>query len=84
MSNHEKKTVTIIVEATEHEWPKDEITYTEVVTLEFPDFAQHPERTYSVKYTRGHGSKPEDILAPGESVKVKERMTFNVSDTTQS
>ena len=79
-----KKTVTIYVEGTPHEWPKGEITYAEVVTLEVPDYPQHPEITYSVKYKRGHGNKPEGILAPGESVKVKEEMSFNVSDTGQS
>lgn len=80
----EKKTVTIVVEGTPHEWPKDEITYAEVVTLEVPDYAQHPEITYSVKYKRGHGNKPEGILAPNSSVKVKEGMVFSVSDTGQS
>lgn len=79
-----KKTVTIIVEGTQHEWPKDEITYAEVVTLEFPDYTQHPEITYSVKYKRGHGEKPEGILSPGGSVKVKEGMVFSVSKTNQS
>jgi len=79
-----KKTVTIIVEGTPHEWPKDEITYAEVVTLEVPDYPQHPEITYSVKYTRGHGNKPEGILVPGASVKVKEGMIFSVSETGQS
>jgi hypothetical protein len=79
-----KKTVTIIVEGTPHEWPKDLITYAEVVTLEVPDYAQHPEITYSVKYSRGHGDKPEGILVPGASVKVKEGMIFNVSETGQS
>ncbi|HEX8174066.1 MAG TPA: multiubiquitin domain-containing protein [Pyrinomonadaceae bacterium] len=80
----EKKTVTIVVEGTPHEWPKDEITYDEVVTLEVPDYAQHPEITYSVKYKRGHGNKPEGILSPNSSVKVKEGMVFSVSDTGQS
>jgi hypothetical protein len=79
-----KKTVTIIVEGTPHEWPKDLITYAEVVTLEVPDYAQHPEITYSVKYSRGHGDKPEGILVPGASVKVKGGMIFNVSETGQS
>ncbi len=46
----DKKTVTIIVEGTPHEWPKTEISYAEVVTLEVSDYAQHPEITYSVKY----------------------------------
>ena len=80
----EKKIVTIIVEGTPHEWPKGEITYSEVVTLEDPDYPQHPQITYSVKYKRGRGNKPEGILAPGASVKVKERMVFNVTETGQS
>lgn len=81
---HDKKTVTIIVEGTPHEWPKDEITYAEVVTLEVPDYPAHPEITYSVKYRNGHGNKPEGILVPGASVKVKEGMVFSVSSTGQS
>jgi hypothetical protein len=80
----ERKTVTIIVEGTPHEWPKGEITFAEVVTLEVPNYAQHPEITYSVKYKRGHGDKPEAILSPGGSDKVKEGMIFSVSETGQS
>jgi len=79
-----KKTVTIIVEGTPHEWPKDQITYAEVVTLEFPDYPRHPEITYLVKYQNGHGNKPEGTLSLGGSVKVKDGMIFNVSDTGQS
>lgn len=80
----EKKIVTIIVEGTPHEWPKEEITYVEVITLEVPDYPQHPDITYSVKYKRGQGSKPEGVLSPGASVKVKEGMIFSVSETGQS
>lgn len=79
-----KQTVTIIVEAVQHEWQKGEITYAEVVTLEVPNYSQHPEITYSVKYKKGHSSKPEGILPPGGSVKVKEGMIFSVSETGQS
>lgn len=82
--DHPTRTITIIVEGTPHEWPKNEISYAEVVTLEVPDYAQHPEITYSVKYKRGHGSKPEGILAPGDTVRVKEGMIFSVSPTGQS
>jgi hypothetical protein len=79
-----KKTVTIIVEGTPHEWPKGEITYAEVVTLEVPDYPQHQDITYTVKYKNGHGDKPEGILSPGASVKVKEEMVFSVRETGQS
>ena len=78
------KEVTIIVEGTPHEWPKGAITYAEVVTLEVPDYAQHPEITYAVKYKRGKGNKPEGVLVPGGSVEVKEGMIFSVSETGQS
>lgn len=85
MEQEKTKTVTIIVEGTPEEVDKnEEITYDKVVTFAFPDFPQHPERTYSVKYKRGLGEKPEGILEPGGKVKVKDQMIFNVTPTGQS
>jgi len=79
------KTVTIVVDGTPYEVPKnDRITYAEVVTLAYPDYPQHPEITYSVTYDKGANGKPEGILSPGESVKVKEGMSFRVNRTGQS
>jgi hypothetical protein len=79
------KTVTVVVDGTPYEVPKkDFISYSDIVTLAYPDFAQHPEITYSVTYTRGHSDKPEGILSPGESVRVKEGMSFRVNRTGQS
>lgn len=80
----EARGVTIIVEGTPHEWLKRSITYAEVVTLLDPSFPQHPEVTYSVTYHRGPAHHHEGILSPGDSVKVKEGMVFNVSRTGQS
>lgn len=76
--------IEIIVEGTPHLWHKNEISYDEVVTLEVPDYASHPEITYSVKYKKGPGIKPEGILTKGAIVKVKTGMVFNVSETGQS
>ena len=78
------KMVTIFVNGTPHEEEKNEITYQEVVTLGFPDYPQHLERTYSVTYERGPGEKPEGILSPGGIVRVKECMRFTVKHTGQS
>jgi len=84
-SESREKTVTILVDGTPHVVRKKEyITYAEVVTLAHPDYPQHPEITYSVTYTRGHGDKPAGILSPGGSVKVKEGMSFVVNRTGQS
>lgn len=80
--NQSKKEVAIVVEGTEHAWPKDEISYEEVVGLEVAN--PSPQTTYSVTYKRGQGDKPEGILAPGAQVKVKEGMVFHVSETGQS
>lgn len=85
--NHQEdlKTVTIIIEGAPHSWPKDEeISYSQVVTFEVPDYPQHPEKNYTVTYHKGHGEKPEGILVPGAFVKVREGMIFNVSETGQS
>lgn len=79
-----KVTITIIVEGTAHQWHKKKISFDQVVTLEVPDYAQHPEITYSVKFTNGPPNRPEGTLAKGESVRVKDGMIFNVSETGQS
>lgn len=76
--------VTIIVEGTPHQWLKPTITYAEVVTLFDPNYPQHPEITYSVKFKNGPNHKQEGILSPGASVKVKDHMVFNVCATGQS
>lgn len=84
-AEHGDQMVTIIVDGTPHEVPKRElITYAEVVTLAYPDYPQHPEITYSVTFTKGHSEKPEGILPPGGSVRVKEGMAFVVDRTGQS
>lgn len=81
---NEKKLVTIVVNASPHQWPKEEISYAEVVTIAFPEFPQHPELTYSVTFKKGHGNSPEGILAPEGEVKTKEGMVFIVTSTGQS
>ena len=87
MANEEKdkkKQVTIVIDGTEHEVEKDEMTYVEIRTLADPEFPLHPNTTYSVTYKRGPGNKPEGTFSPGGSVKVKDGMVFNVSRTGQS
>ena len=82
---HEEKYVTIIVEGTPHQWLKGEdISYAQVVSLEVPGYSPTSGISYAVKYTRGDGHKPEGVLAPGGSVKVKDGMVFSVSETGQS
>ena len=79
-----KEEVTIIVNGTRHEVPRGRITYAQVVTLDVPDYPEHPEINYSVKYTHGPKHKPEGTLSPGGSVEVREGMVFCVTPTGQS
>lgn len=84
-SKPDEKKVTIIINGTLFKEIKNEVmTYEEIVTLAFPDFPQHPERNYSVRYVRGHGDKPEGILSPEGKVKIKDGMEFTVTPTGQS
>ena len=78
------KTVTIIVEGTPHKWEGEKITYAQVVTLEVPNYAEHPEVTYSVKFKNGPRKRPEGSLSAGASVEVRDGMIFSVSETGQS
>ena len=78
----QRKDITIVINGTPHVVPKDEMTFQEIVTL--AQLATGPNVSYTVNYRRGHGNKPEGILSPGGSVKVKDGMIFNVSETGQS
>lgn len=76
--------VEILVNGKPKEVEKGIVSFDTIVTLAFADYAQHPERTYSVTYKKGHGEKPEGILSPGSNVKVKNGMQFKVKHTGQS
>ena len=60
------KQVTIIVNGTQKTVDKDDLTYDEVVHLAFETPPYGENTLFSVSYVRGHGHKPEGILAPGE------------------
>ena len=79
------KIVTIVVEGTSHEWPKNEkISFDQVVVLVYPDYTPSDGKAYTVTYERGEGNKPEGQLVKGGSVKVKDGMIFHVSRTGES
>lgn len=81
----EDKLVTIFVEGTPHEWPKNEsISFNQIVIWVFPDFSPSDGRTYTVTFEKGPDDKHEGQLVKGSSVKVKDGMIFNVSRTGES
>jgi hypothetical protein len=78
------KEITIVVNGTQKSVHKEEFTFDEIVKLAFDNPPYGENTLFSVTYRRGHGHKPEGILAPGESVKVKDGMIFDVTATDKS
>lgn len=76
--------VTIVVNGREKVVTSKELTFEEVVALAFDKPPSGPNIMFTVTYRRAHGNKPEGALSPGESVKVKEGMIFNVTATDKS
>jgi hypothetical protein len=78
------QTVTIIVNARPKTVQKDEITFEEIIRLAYDNPPSGPNWVFTVTYHRGHGNKPEGSLHAGESVKVKDKMVFDVTATDKS
>ncbi|MFA6715531.1 MAG: multiubiquitin domain-containing protein [Victivallaceae bacterium] len=81
--NH-KKEYTIIVNTQEKKVYKKELSFMEIVILAFEHPLVDANNTYTIKYRRGVGNKPEGILAPGQTVRIKEGEIFNVTPTHKS
>ena len=78
------RAVTLIVNTREKKWEKPQISFEEVVTLAFGSYSQDPNVIYTVTFSHGPKPKHEGTLVRGQSVKVKNEMVFNVSQTNKS
>lgn len=75
---------TIIINATSYEVPDKELSYEQVVNLAYDGAPPTGENVViTVTYSRGENGKSGDML-PGDTVKVKSRMVFDVSATDRS
>lgn len=78
------KEYNIFVNGRRKQWKEDDITFEQVVSLAYEGNPPHGENIiFTVAYRRAHGNK-EGTLVPGESVKVKEGMIFDVAYTDKS
>ena len=78
------KEITVVVNGTQKTVDKDDISFDEIVRLAFDNPPYGSNTLFTITYRRGHGNKPEGILAEGESVKTKEGMVFDVTATDKS
>ncbi|MCY3576495.1 MAG: multiubiquitin domain-containing protein [bacterium] len=81
--NKEKGTP-IVVNGRWFKVPGELITYEEVVQLAFEVPPVGEYIVYTVTYRGGSRPKPEGSLAPGQSIKVRPEMVFNVTATDKS
>lgn len=79
-----KKGKYIDVSGTIHLWNKKTISYEEIVELFTGSKNIPPNRAFSVTYYNGVLEKPKGSITPGNSIKVKSKMLFHVSETNQS
>lgn len=81
---HGKQPVTIFVNTREFPWEEREISYEQVYGLAFPDEPLNDGDVVRIEYSRAHGSSGDGALHPGEKVKVKPNMVFDVYVTVRS
>ncbi|MFV0387696.1 MAG: multiubiquitin domain-containing protein [Pyrinomonadaceae bacterium] len=79
----QNKEYKIIVNAREKLFKGSEISFNQVVELAFGTVSTNPNIVYSVTYKRGQGNK-EGSMDKGDTVKVKEGMIFDVTQTDKS
>lgn len=77
------KPVTIFVNGTEYELPKESISYEELLELIGAPALPEGQR-YSVQYSKGQGKKPTGTLIEGETVQAKKGMEFDVTPANRS
>jgi hypothetical protein len=80
----QKKEVIIFVNSREKAWSEKAIDYEQVIILAFGSISSNPDISYSVTYKKGNNDRPEGIMVQGDSVKVKDGMRFNVTQTNRS
>ena len=78
---YSEQVFTIIVNGQEKTVTKKLLTYEEIVVLAFE---AQPNFEYTITYRKGPNSNKEGSLEPGEVVKIKNRMIFNVTATNKS
>ncbi|WP_445220482.1 multiubiquitin domain-containing protein [Bradyrhizobium sp. Pa8] len=74
---------TIVVNGRSKKWTKDKISYDELVALSGLPLPEGPNPGFTITYHNGPDHS-DGTVVPGQSVKVRNGMIFNVTPTNQS
>ena len=58
-----------------------ELSFNEIVALAFNQVSTGPNILFTITYAHGPHANPGGNLIPGGTVKIKDEMTFNVTQT---
>jgi hypothetical protein len=84
-SAHPHKTEhAIIVNARRKTETGRKISFEQVVKLAFPDGPPSPQTVYTVAYSNGPPRNPEGKMIAGQTVKIRDGMVFDVTETSRS
>lgn len=78
------KVYTIIVNGRKKEVSTKTLSFDQVVALAFNPVPVGPNVQFSVTYRKGPRKNPEGTLTEGETVRIKDGMIFDVSETNKS
>lgn len=81
---YSQKAVTVILNGTAHETTETRLFYEEVVKLAYPTPPSGDVIEFTVTYRNGPSANPKGILTAGHSVKLKNKMIFDVTPTDRS
>lgn len=80
----QNKPVSIVVNGRQKTVTKGAVSFEEILGLAFDPLPSGPNWVFTMTFRRGTGNKPEGTLRPGETVRVKEGMVFDVTATDKS
>ena len=81
---HEPGTHTIIVNGREKTVEVNEVSYEQILLLAYPNPDTGPDVRYTITWARNEQGNATGKLLPGGTVKVSEKMIFNVKRTDKS
>jgi hypothetical protein len=78
------KVFTIIVNGRKKEVPTKTLSFNQIVALAFSPVPVGPNVMFTITYRKGPDKNPEGTLTEGATVKIKDGMIFDVTETNKS
>ena len=84
LTKPKQSSLEIIINGKPKKVSSNEMSFSELVELAFPNHPTNPNTAFTITYTRGCDCSPEGSLVKGETVCIKNGEVFNVTATDKS